>query len=130
MQAVRVAPSQRMDRLEFGTEREVLDHIIEVGAYRCPHCTTEVAFRSSHFGPRPSPISQVDAKWARAFDRLRPLDLRAWESFVDFPCPGCKAPVRLVYGAGDTWAMGTNSWRVADILEVHPWQAGAVAGAV
>lgn len=55
--------------------------------------------------------------WKARFDEAHPLDARRWESFLDFHCPGCRAPVRLIYEAGAEWAMGVHGWRVTTILE-------------
>lgn len=121
MTAVRTTPADRLDRLEFGTRREALDHIVEFGAYRCPHCGSAVEFSSRHFGRQAAPQTNLTPSWAERFDELRPLNPQQWESFLDFHCPGCRAPVRIVYAVGQSWAMGAHSWRIVDLLEASSW---------
>lgn len=55
MTASSVHPSDRLDRLEFGTQRELLDHVVETGAYECAHCRTQVEFLTRHFVLEPTP---------------------------------------------------------------------------
>ena len=55
------------------------------------------------------------------FDRFRPLRPEVWESFLDFHCPQCDAPVRMIYEAGGEWAMGCHSWIVTEVVEVIEW---------
>jgi len=116
---VRAVPArERMDRLEFSGEVEHTEHVVHVGAYECPYCRKQVEFNTDHFRRHENnDFSNLETLWKRLFDQARPLDAKRWESFLDFHCPGCGAPVRLIYEAGAEWAMGVHGWRVTTILE-------------
>jgi hypothetical protein len=114
----RVCPDQRLDRLEFSPRTESVAHAIDVGAYACPHCGERVEFTTRHFGRHAlSTRSNLETEWRERFDAERPLDRSRWESFLDFHCPGCRAPVRIVYESGGEVAMGVHAWRIVEVLE-------------
>ncbi len=118
----RVAPGDRLDRLEFSPRAEYLDHAVHLGAYTCPRCGRAVAFETRHFrDAEHEPSSNLASPWRERFDAARPLDRRRRESFLDFHCPGCGAPVRVVYAPGDEFAMGAHSWRLLEVLKAAEW---------
>jgi hypothetical protein len=117
--AVRMVPPQeRMDRLEFSGHAEHMEHVIHIGTYECPYCHSRVDFSTDHFRKHEGiTFSNLKAPWPSNLDKARPLDSKRWESFLDFHCPGCQAPVRVIYEPGPEWAMGVHGWRVVEILE-------------
>lgn len=124
---VRVVPAgDRIDRLEFSDEAEYREHAVHIGAYCCPRCGWRVEFRARHFREHEGATrSNLDPEWRGQFDAARPFKLSHWESFLDFHCPGCKAPVRVIYEAGQEYAMGAHPWQLLEVLEVAEWpQAG------
>lgn len=123
MTGVRVVPAgERLDRLEFSDEAEYRDHAVHVGAYCCPRCSFRVEFRTRNFRQHEcAKRSNLDPEWHDRFDAARPLELSRWQSFLDFHCPGCKAPVRIVYEPGDEYAMGSHSWQLIEVLEAAEW---------
>jgi predicted RNA-binding Zn-ribbon protein involved in translation (DUF1610 family) len=107
----RVTADERFDRTQFRSEVEYLDHVVQFAAYRCPHCGTGVEFQGRHFGPGVSRAT-VDRRRRSEFDAARPL--AALEGALEFHCPGCTAPVRIIY------ARKGDQYRIfdADLLEV------------
>ena len=47
--------------------------------------------------------------------------LRGGESFLDFECPSCKAPVMIVFTMGSQYAMGCFTHRITEIIEPRHW---------
>ena len=121
----RVVPAaERLTQTEFSRRREYVDHRVDIGIYTCPHCAFRVQLQTSdlqkHEASEYSNLSQsIDA----AIERFRPLRSTRFESFLDFSCPRCGAPVRLVYEPTDEWAMGAHGWRITDIIEARDWRA-------
>jgi predicted RNA-binding Zn-ribbon protein involved in translation (DUF1610 family) len=117
--SVRIVPAaERLDRLEFSDEPEYQEHAVHVGSYLCPRCGYNVEFRARNFRDHETARrSNLDAEWRSRFDAARPINLSRWESFLDFHCPGCNAPVRIIYEAGSEWAMGLHPWRLLEVLE-------------
>src|SRR5688572_6869985 len=107
----RIAAGERLDRTTFRYEEEYLNHVVQLAAYRCPHCGTGVEFQGRHFGPGVDRAT-VDPRWRSEFDAARPL--ATLEGALEFHCPGCTAPVRIVY------AKKGDQYRIfdADLLEV------------
>lgn len=60
-------------------------------------------------------------RWTGLLDEFRPPPPVLWESFRDFNCPGCGAPARILYEAGEDWKMGLRAWMVDEIVEVTEW---------
>lgn len=116
-----VDPSKRLDRLKFDSRAEAREHAIHFGFYTCPHCQERVRFRSANFAhhfysiqSNLKPADQVE------FDKFRSIDYGHYgpESYLDFYCPGCKSPVRIVF-EGVEFAMGAYFFVVTDVVEVH-----------
>ena len=119
MALVRTAPEERLNRLEFSGRTEWLDHAVDVGIYVCPHCSSTLEFKTGDFGRHErTESSNLDAETSGAFSRFRPVDRKRGESYLDFRCPGCGRPARLLYRQTDEWAMGSHGWRVTDVVEV------------
>ena len=112
-----VSAGERLDRNEFKREVEYLDHLAQLAAYRCPHCTTEVEFFSGYFdlGARQA---KVDAHWRSQFDVARPLV--AFEEAFEFYCPGCNAPLRIVYENKYNRSRGVDT-DLLSVLEITQW---------
>jgi hypothetical protein len=122
----RVAPDQRLDRIEFSPQAELLERAIHLGAYSCPHCGQKVEFSTRHFREHEfSRRSNLATAWQELFDAERPLDRSRWESFFDFHCPGCQAPVRIIYEPGAEFAMGAHPWRIIEVLESAEGASGS-----
>ena len=85
--------------------------------YRCPHRTTEVEFFSGYFdlGARQA---KVDAHWRSQFDVARPLV--AFEEAFEFYCPGCNAPLRIVYENKYNRSGGVDT-DLLSVLEITQW---------
>ncbi len=104
----------------FSEQEEYIEHAVHVGTYTCPWCGQAVQFRTQHFRKHekrnPSNLRQ---EWQTVFNAFRPVSPKGWESFLDFHCPQCDAPVRIIYDAGGEWAMGVHSWVVKEIVETN-----------
>jgi predicted RNA-binding Zn-ribbon protein involved in translation (DUF1610 family) len=118
----RVAAAVRLDRTQFRSDVESLDHVVQLAAYSCPHCGAGVEFKGRHWregrpfgGARPSALED---RWQAAFDTARPLDPFEWA--MDFHCPGCGAPVRIVYAQMSDMSK-TSDWDLVEVLEVIRW---------
>lgn len=115
--SVRMVPAgERCDRIIFNPRVEHDDHVIHVGAYRCPHCSSEFEFntRALRHGETREP-GAAEGTWDAACRSVRPL-ADAWEWFFDFHCPGCRAPVRIIYGHGGDYAMGAHMYELLAVL--------------
>jgi predicted RNA-binding Zn-ribbon protein involved in translation (DUF1610 family) len=122
----RVAADERFDRTQFRSEVEYLDHVVQLAAYRCPHCGKGVEFQSRHFGPG-VPRATVDPRWRSAFDAARPLG--TLEAALEFHCPGCTAPVRIIYAEkGDQYRIFDAD--LLEVLEVADWPEPAPQGSL
>ncbi len=122
MQIVKRDPGERMNRTEFDPSSEFSDRETHVGYYVCPHCEAAVRFRTSdferHFATESSNLPPPSAK---AFEEADP-GRNPWDGFLDFECPGCRAPVRLVYRPRE-FAMGAFAFTVDAVLEAGSWPA-------
>jgi hypothetical protein len=90
-----VSAGQRLDRTEFRSEVEWLDHVVQVAGYRCPHCAAEVEFLRRHF--EAAARIAIDSRWRTAFDAARALRLR--ERGLD----------------------KTSDWDLLEVLEAGEW---------
>ena len=66
--------------------------------YICAHCSHQVGFSNDSFsrhchGERQG-ISKLPEPCKSIFDQVRPI---GDDFFLDFLCPGCESPVRLVF---------------------------------
>ena len=106
----------RVDRVTFNPRTESDDHVVEVGTYVCPACSTPLQFNTGTLRQfetvRTSPLGD---EWVRRCDRARPLG--PWEWAADFRCRGCNRAVRMVYGHDGEVAMGTPKYRVLHFIE-------------
>ncbi|MYD09526.1 MAG: hypothetical protein F4X02_05705 [Chloroflexi bacterium] len=68
--------------------------------YRCPRCAHRIRFRWRSFF-RANGRSPFQRKLRRVFDDLTPTLPADEQGRIDFHCPGCQAPTRIIYGAHD-----------------------------
>ena len=115
----RVPAADRLDRVEFRSEEEYLKHTVQLAGYSCPHCHAGVEFEARHlFDGFQGRAVTVDPEWRARFDAARPL--LNLERGLEFYCPGCRAPVRIVYSPlGDLYK--SFDWHLLEVVEVHPW---------
>lgn len=112
-----------MNRLTFSYQSEAVDQATHIGAYSCPYCEQKVEFRTQHFSKHEGRLnSNLQGGWPERFDKARPLQPEKWESFLDFHCPRCGAPVGIIYEAGSEWAMGCHPWHVTEVVEAKQWE--------
>jgi len=113
-----VNPEKRMDGILFNPRRGY-DHEMNVGNYTCPHCSQKIGFTTGNFddgpGSRKHLLSEEDAK---EFDRFRPARKKRWEDSLDFYCPGCNRPVRIIYKLEGEEATKGYRFEVFSIVEV------------
>jgi hypothetical protein len=113
-----VGASQRFDRVAFNPAVEHTDHVVEVGAYRCPHCETEIQFTTGTLRQfERSKGLALGLEWHQRCESIRPIG--PWEWSVDFRCRGCTRHVRIVYGHDGEYAMGAWKYRLLDVIEEH-----------
>ena len=75
--------------------------------YNCPRCAHRIRFRWRSFleADGRSPLA---AKLRRAFDDLTPKAAQGAQSQIDFHCPACVAPTRIVYQARQPGGMAPH----------------------
>ena len=97
----------RVDIKHYAPERvmsgllEGADYRNRVGGscvYACPRCAHRIRFRWRSF-LNADGRSPLKAKLRRAFDDLTPQEAGADRSLIDFHCPTCAAPTRIIYQA-------------------------------
>ena len=110
------SPEERLDGIVFDPRIEY-EREINVGIYTCPHCDGKVRFTTRdfqrHFQSRSSSFMPEDLA---SFDQFRPLDKKEGEQFLDFYCPGCRSPVRVIYRSSE-FAMGSYYFTVVIVIE-------------
>jgi len=75
--------------------------------YRCPRCHQRIRFRwHSFYQGEGSAV--FERRLRRRFDELTPPPRIATQDSMDFFCPGCRAPTRIVYIARDSGANSTH----------------------
>ncbi len=121
MKLARINPETRMDNVKFDPRKELTEHAIDIGHYTCPHCNAVIEFKTSnfykHFMSSHSNLSPKNLKYFNEFCGSTSI----WEPFLDFECPGCKAPVRIHYEPWE-FAMGSYGYTVTEIIEVKNWE--------
>jgi hypothetical protein len=107
---------QRVDRVLFSGRAEADEHKVHVGTYTCPHCRAETEFNTGTLrkaeGFSGSPLGTV---WHERCERARGLG--PWQWALDFRCPGCSCPVRIVFQADVEFAMGAHTHRLVHVIE-------------
>ena len=123
MTSVRIIPPhERLDRVEFTEQFEWRDRSVQVGDYTCPRCGHRVGLKTADLRRHAfAPTRNLREPWLGLFEAARADRAQEWESHLDFHCPGCDAPVRLVYSQGSEWAMGVRSLHFTAILEAADW---------
>ena len=112
----RVPAAERLDRTQFRSDEEYLDHVVQLSAYQCPHCGAEIEFLGRHCGSGQT-TPTIDAAWRGEFDAARPL--AAFELALEFHCPGCAAPARICKQMSDL--SKTFDWDLVEVLEPARW---------
>lgn len=113
-----VQATERFTKIEFQADQDW--DISPQAIYTCPHCHQEIVFNMSHFAEGTfqyfSNLIESDAK---QFDEAIQRVDEDHNSFLDFYCPGCKAPIRVYYLA---WAGGrfTHGYRLHIVAEGNP----------
>jgi hypothetical protein len=112
----RVDPRERFDGLHFNP-LEQCQGAINFGNYTCPHCKQITRFRETDFekGQKNSPFTQDEQK---RVDR-RSVKTKRGEITLDFHCPGCGNPVRILYVMDTMVAHGTFSYEIVGAVEVE-----------
>ena len=115
--SVRLIPAtERVDRVHFSGAREWHDHAIDVGTYTCPHCGATVEFNTGTLRSAEKwSESPLGASWHERCQDARKLG--AWEWGLDFKCPGCDCPVRVVFVAAEEYSMGAHNHMLVTVLE-------------
>jgi len=109
-------PDDRLDRTVFDP-RVQYESVIHVGHYVCPGCGHRVGVDTSDFLRRfRETSSNLHPDARQAFDAFRPLDEAQWEGCLDFHCPGCDRPARLVFRPTE-FAMGAYYFTVVAVVE-------------
>ncbi len=127
---LQISPAEeRLDRLLFGGREEYDEHVVHVAAYRCAHCGRETEFNSGTLikaqGFKGSPLGD---QWHSSCEAVRPLG--AWEWSLDFRCPQCSCPVRIIFAADEEFAMGAYKNRLLQVIEVKTCSRANVVPAV
>jgi hypothetical protein len=113
----KVPAGERVDRTVFSAVRERLDHAVHYGLFTCPFCGEAFRLQWTDFYDHLHTRGGIlDADMERELDRFRSLREDVWESFLDFECPGCKAPFRLFY-EGLEVSMGQWEFRLNEVIE-------------
>lgn len=93
-----VRADQRLSRCEFREGRDWETYPPTI--YTCPHCQHELALVMRDFARHArSTHTNLSASDAAAIAQTLPFGQPLINSFLDFYCPGCRAPVRLYYVA-------------------------------
>jgi DNA-directed RNA polymerase subunit RPC12/RpoP len=111
-----ISPEEIVNRLHFNPLVEWTEHVIHVGAYRCPKCKKETEFNTGHLRAfedlKESPLGPA---WSKKCEELRPVG--SWEWTMDFKCATCGFPVRIIYEHDGEISMGTWKYRLLAIIE-------------
>ena len=116
---LQVSPAeQRLDRVLFGGRDEYDEHVVHVAAYRCPHCGRETEFNSGTLRKAQQfDGSPLGSQWHSSCEAIRPLG--DWEWALDFECPQCRCPVRIVFTLDEEFAMGAYKNRLVQVIEAR-----------
>jgi hypothetical protein len=90
---VAVDAATKLDRVFYDQDAEYADRAVHFGHYACAGCGQAVRFSTPDFlrGTRYTHPPQVDAEMQKA------RALRNEEKRLDFRCPSCASPARLIY---------------------------------
>ena len=111
-----VSARKRFDATEFDIRSEAWDHTIHLSDYNCPECGHKVRFNSKDFFREH--ISILTPELVGLIEKFRPLDKETWEIALDFYCPGCEMPVRVIPRPGEEFAMGCYNWELLKVVEL------------
>lgn len=68
--------------------------------YRCPRCSHRIRFRWRSFY-QAHDRSAFERKLRRCFDDMTPTLASEEQGAIDFYCPSCAAPTRIIFSAED-----------------------------
>lgn len=105
---MRLAPAaERLTKLEFEADTDWDTYPASV--YTCPSCGERIGFALKDLDRHARrEFSNLSESHARAAADLAEGSGREYTSFLDFYCPGCRAPIRIYYRAwaGGRWTRG------------------------
>lgn len=72
----RIAAAERLDRTQFRSDVEYLEHVVQLAGYRCPHCGAGGEFEGRHWWQGRPFGAAAAARWTANGRRLSmPPDL-------------------------------------------------------
>ena len=107
--------AERLTKLEFEADKDYLTYPRSV--YQCPHCKETVSFCLCDFDRHSfSDFTNLSEEHAKSVHEAATASKMNFNSFLDFYCSRCKAPVRIYYVA---WAGGryTHGHSVRFVVE-------------
>ena len=108
---------ERIDRTRFHPGEEGPERRFHFGWFVCSHCGHPLRFKASDFQRHMfRGTSALPPELTNAMDEERPLRGDLSEFAVDFECPGCKRPTRLVIEPWE-YAMGGYAFTVHAVVE-------------
>lgn len=113
-----VEPGEKIDRIIFDPRKEHLEHSIHYGFYSCPECHGKTRFQRTDFLEKSkSKISSRDQDWFDLFLQTKKYEANPTDEFLDFYCPGCHSPVRIIYEARE-FDMGSYYFTIKYIIDI------------
>jgi hypothetical protein len=92
----------RLSKLSFQADEDWESYPRSV--YTCPHCGSQTGVTLRDLDRHSfSDFTNLSATDSSAIAHLAAQSGRAFNSFLDFYCPGCRRPVRVCF---DSWAGG------------------------
>ena len=110
-----VNAADRLSKVEFVADEDWETY--PDSTYTCPHCNGQMSFAMRDFQKHQrSQFTNLSANDAQAITAASPAPEQKFNSFVDFYCPGCRVPVRILYLA---WAGGryTHGYTLSYVIE-------------
>lgn len=99
----------------------------DYGFYECGKCGQAVRFRTEDFRRHSGADSaRLAGDMNDVFCAARPLLQYDW--VLDFRCPGCSRPVRIIYTHGDSLPWNTYGYEALQVLECDDNEKSEVAG--
>jgi hypothetical protein len=107
--------AERFSRLGFSADQDWQTY--PDSTYTCPHCREQMSFAMRDFETHcRSQFSNLSANDAQSIAAVSPPQDDKYNSFLDFYCPGCWMPVRVLYLF---WVGGrfTHGYDLAYVIE-------------
>ena len=117
-----VKAEERFDATFFDPRTESRLHAISHAKYVCPECGFHVAFNTHDF-IQPGAYQPLTEKQRIKLDQARPVnpdsidDGFSMEEILEFACPGCEMPIRLIFLASE-FAMGCYNYQLLEVVEL------------